>query len=327
MKTILVTGGSGFIGSHFVDLLLNKNLKVVNIDNLTYASIKNKNNFSNNKNYFFYNFNICNTKELLKVLKRFNPINVFNFAAETHVDNSISGPKKFIHSNILGTYSLLQSIRIYLDSNDLLRKKFKLIHVSTDEVYGDSFQKKKFDELSTLNPSSPYSASKASSDMLVKAWGRTYKIPYLITVSSNNFGENQHKEKFIPKIITNIIEQKKVPVFGNGKQCRDWIYVKDNCRSIYKISKKGKVGNTYNIASGKLINNINLIKKIIFIINKILNKNIKIKNSIKFIKDRPGHDRIYNISNHKMKKLGIKIEPLNNHNLLKTIKFFLENCS
>jgi dTDP-glucose 4,6-dehydratase len=252
MKKIIVTGGLGFIGSNLINILKNKYF-IINIDKISYAS--NFNNIDTNiKNYKFYEEDINNKIFIKNILKKYNPSIIFNLAAETHVDRSIDGPKKFIESNILGVFNLLESIRNH-------KKKIKLIHISTDEVYGDIKKNYKSKEEDAYNPSSPYSASKASGDFLIKSYIRTYKMPAIITNCCNNFGPNQYPEKLIPTIIYNILNKKPIPIYGKGANVREWIYVKDHCDAIIKIAEKGIVGENYNIGSGIVLNNIQIAKK------------------------------------------------------------------
>jgi dTDP-glucose 4,6-dehydratase len=322
MKNIIITGGAGFIGSNFIKRLINEKYNIVNIDNLTYASnINYLNEIKNKKNYFFYKVSILEKKKIVEIFKKHNPFYIFNFAAETHVDNSILDSFKFLETNILGTYYLLNAI---LDIKDRLDKKFKFIHISTDEVFGDMYgNKKKSLENNSYNPSSPYSASKASSDHLVTSWGRTYKIPYNITFSCNNFGPNQNKEKFIPVIINSIVSNKKIPVYGNGNQMRDWIYVDDNIDAIIKIARAGKKNEKYNISSDNLLPNNQLIEIICNILIKKFNFKKEIFKLIYHVKDRSGHDIKYHQNSNKIKKLGWKA----NHNIFKglekTISWYL----
>jgi dTDP-glucose 4,6-dehydratase len=291
MEKIIITGGLGFIGSNLINILKNKYF-IINIDKITYAS-----NFKNIdpyiKNYKFYKQDINNKIFIKSILKKYNPSIIFNLAAETHVDRSIDGPEEFIKSNIFGVFSLLESIRNY-------KKKIKLIHISTDEVYGDIKKNYKSKEDDAYKPSSPYSASKASGDLLIKSYIRTYKIPAIITNCCNNFGPNQYPEKLMPTIIYNIINKKPIPIYGEGKNVREWIYVKDHCDALIKIAKKGILGENYNIGSGIVLNNIQIAKKIISAFKKI-NFNKNIKNKIIFVQDRPGHDLRYCLDSSKIK--------------------------
>jgi dTDP-glucose 4,6-dehydratase len=292
MKKVIVTGGLGFIGSNLIKLLNKKKFFVINIDKISYSS--NTNNIPTNiKNYKFYKKNINNKYFIVKILKKYKPSLIFNLAAETHVDKSIDGPKSFINSNILGVFNLLEAIRMY-------KKKIKLINVSTDEVYGD-INKLSSNENDAYNPSSPYSASKASGDLLVKSYIRTYKIPAIITNCCNNYGPNQYPEKLIPTIIYKIIRNESIPIYGNGKNIREWIHVNDHCEALIQIAMKGKVGESYNIGSGIKMQNIEIMRKIISIFKEI-NVNQKNKFNFLFVKDRPGHDFRYSLNSSKLKK-------------------------
>ena len=294
MKTVIVTGGLGFIGSNLINILNSKNYFVINIDKLSYASnLKNIN--SRIKNYKFYKGDINNKNLIKNILNKYNPSIIYNLAAETHVDRSIDGPKNFINSNILGVFNILESIKNY-------KNKIKLIQISTDEVYGDIKKNYKSKENDAYNPSSPYAASKASGDLLIKSYIRTYKLNAIITNCCNNYGPNQYPEKLIPTIIYNLIKNKSIPIYGNGKNIREWIYVKDHCNALIKISKYGKSGENYNIGSGIVFNNIEITKKIISIFNN-LNNNIVPRNIIYFTKDRPGHDLRYCLDSSKIKRL------------------------
>lgn len=321
MTISLVTGGSGFIGSNLVRFLLSKNHKVVSIDKKTYAS--NKLNI-NNKNYKEFKLDIKNQKKFTEILKKIKPSTVFHLAAETHVDNSITSPKVFIDTNILGTYSILQAIR----SLNEIGIKIKLIHVSTDEVYGDLVDLKKINssESDRYYPSSPYSSSKASSDHLVTAWTRTYGLNTVITNCSNNFGPYQHEEKFIPTIINSIKYKKPIPIYGDGRQEREWLYVKDHCKALFMISKNFKSSEHYNIGSKNLYKNINLVNKICKIYDTNFGtKNFRSSSLIKHVPDRKGHDKKYSLNIKKIKK-EIKWEPSNklDKNILKTIEWYLK---
>jgi len=314
MNTIIVTGGLGFIGSNLIKILNKKNIFVVNIDKVSYAS-NFKNIPENIKNYKFYKEDINNKNFLIKILKKYNPTKIFNLAAETHVDRSIDGPKKFINSNITGVFSLLEAIRKY-------NKKIKLIHISTDEVYGDIKKNYKSKETDAYNPSSPYSSSKAAGDLLIKSYIRTYNLPAIITNCCNNFGPNQYPEKLIPTIIYNIINHKPIPIYGTGKNIREWIYVKDHCNALIKISNSGRVGENYNIGSGKVLNNIEITKKIIFLFKRKY-KNFLFKSYINFIKDRPGHDLRYCLDSTKIKtKLKIEIKSNLDKKIEETIDWY-----
>jgi len=299
MKKIIVTGGSGFIGSNLIQFLLKKKYFVINIDKSSYsANPYNVKEFKKNKNYLFFKLDINKRKKIFKILKKYRPIGIFNLAAETHVDRSIDSPENFLKSNVFGVYNLLEVLR-KLKKNR--KKQIKLLHVSTDEVYGD-LEKNKFAKESTAyNPSSPYSASKASADQLIKAYTRTYGIKTVIANPCNNYGPNQFPEKFIPKIIFNILNNRPLPLYGNGKNVREWIFVKDNCEALLKIFLKGKVGQNYNIGTGIQLKNIEILNKILTIAKK--NK-IKIgnKNKIQFVADRPGHDKRYAINSNKIKR-------------------------
>ena len=314
MEKIIITGGLGFIGSSLINLIKNKYF-IINIDKVSYAS-NFKNIDPNIKNYKFYKQDINNKIFIKNILKKYNPSIIFNLAAETHVDRSIDGPKQFVESNILGVFTLLESIRNY-------KKKIKLIHISTDEVYGDIKKNYKSKEEDAYNPSSPYSASKASGDLLIKSYIRTYKIPAIITNCCNNFGPNQYPEKLIPTIIYNILNKKPIPIYGRGENVREWIYVKDHCDALIKIAEKGFIGENYNIGSGTVLNNIQIAKKIILAFKKItLTENIKSK--IHLVEDRPGHDLRYCLNSSKIKnKLKWKCKSSFDQRIDETIIWYL----
>ena len=314
MKKVIVTGGLGFIGSNLINILKKKYF-IINIDKVTYAS-----NFKNIdpdiKNYKFYKQDINNKIFIKKILEKYNPSIIFNLAAETHVDRSIDGPKQFIESNILGVFNLLEAIRDY-------KKKIKLIHISTDEVYGDIKKNHKSKEEDRYNPSSPYSASKASGDLLIKSYIRTYKIPAIITNCCNNFGPNQYPEKLIPTIIYNILNKKPIPIYGIGKNVREWIYVEDHCDALIKIAEKGIIGENYNIGSGTILNNVQITKKIILNFKKIIHSQ-NIKTKIYFVKDRPGHDLRYCLNSSKIKdKLKWKFKSSFDQRINETIIWYI----
>ena len=324
MKRAIVTGGTGFIGSNLVKFLLKKKYFVINIDKLSYsANPYNLKELNKNKKYKFIKQDIGNRKEILSILNQFKPEVIFNLAAETHVDRSIDNPESFIKSNIIGVYNLLEAILKYTKKN----KKIKLIHVSTDEVYGDIKKGKRSNEMYPYNPSSPYSASKASADQLIKSYVRTYKLPVIISNCCNNYGPNQFPEKLIPKLIYNIIFNKPLPIYGKGENSREWIHVNDHCEALIKIFKKGKIGESYNVGSGQNVNNIDIAKKLIRVAKSSLSrKNKKIK--IKFVKDRPGHDLRYALDSNKIKKeLKWSVKINLNDGLSETFKWYLSNLN
>jgi dTDP-glucose 4,6-dehydratase len=322
MKTAIITGGLGFIGSNLIKNLTKNNYFIINIDKVSYAS-NFKNIPSDIKNYKFYKLDINQQDKLKNILKKYNPDKIFNLAAETHVDRSIENPKSFIKSNILGVFSILESLREYKKFN---YKKIKLIHISTDEVYGDIKSGKKSIETDRYNPSSPYAASKASSDLLIHSYIRTYKIPAVITNCCNNYGPGQFPEKLIPTIIYNLTKNNNIPIYGTGKNIREWIYVDDHCDALIKVSDKGILGEQYNVGSGIKLNNLEVAKKIIFLFKKINNQDCN--SEIIFVKDRPGHDVCYSLDSSKIKQ-QMKWEPQNNFDLgiKKTIEWYIEKFS
>ena len=321
LKKIIVTGGLGFIGSNLVKLLIKKKYYVINLDKASYASSFYNLKNINKKYYKFYKGDICNNKLIKRLLKKHKPIALFNLAAETHVDRSIERPIDFIKSNILGVFNILECVKSYHKQN----KKFKMLHISTDEVYGDIKKNYKSKENDEYKPSSPYSASKASADHLINSYVRTYKLPILISNCCNNFGPNQFPEKLIPKTIFNIIINKNIPIYGKGKNQREWIYVEDHCRALITLIKKGKIGESYNVGTGLIINNLKLAQKIIKIYKSNFDKK-KQKIRIEFVKDRPGHDFRYALNSSKIKKkLGWENLYSFNKALIKTIEWYLKN--
>ena len=317
MKRFIVTGGYGFIGSNLIRFLLKKKHKVLNIDNLSYAAQK-FNLKDINKNYSFKKIDINNSKEVLKIIRKFKPHGIFNLAADTHVDRSIDSSFNFIKNNILGVYNLLESIKNY-------GRKIRLIHISTDEVYGDILGNKRSTENFPYFPSSPYSASKASSDHLISAYVRTHKIDAIISNCSNNYGPRQFPEKLIPKMIFNILNNYPLPIYARGKNSREWIYVDDHCEALIKLFFKGKSGEKYNIGSGINCNNVFIVKKILDVFKK---RKFKIgkKAVIKFVKDRPGHDFRYALNSSKIRKT-LKWKPKINLNqgIVRTVNWYVNN--
>ena len=320
MKKILVTGGLGFIGSNLIKILLKKKYYVVNLDKISYASnFYNTKEFQNSKKYKFIKCDINDQKKIFSTLKKYKPSCIFNLAAETHVDRSIDGPRPFIKNNINRTFSILEAVRKYSKIN----KSLKLIHISTDEVYGDVL-KGRSKETDSYKPSSPYAASKASSDHLVLSYVRTYGLNAIVTNCSNNYGPRQHPEKLIPKLIYNILHNNFLPIYGKGKNSREWIYVDDHCEALIKVFIKGKAGEFYNIGSNKNLNNIKVTKSLLSIAKNSFKINTKAK--IKFVKDRPGHDLRYAINSSKIKN-KLKWKPKTNfkEGLYETFLWYMNN--
>lgn len=310
---LLITGGAGFIGSHFIKMLLKEipeNWEIINLDNLTYASnLEVLEEFEKYRNYSFIKGDIRDQKfiENLFLSKKVN--SVIHFAAESHVDNSIKNPKIFLETNILGTQNLLEASRkSWMKEPFQLKEEFKnsrFHHVSTDEVYGSlSLEEKPFSEDHPYSPNSPYSASKASSDFIVRSYGKTYGMPYTITNCSNNYGSFQNDEKLIPTIIRNALEEKEIPIYGDGKNIRDWLYVKDHCSAIWEVFKYAPNQETYNIGANEEHSNLDIVENICSTLDKIKPRQNcqKYKDLILFVKDRPGHDRRYAINSNKIKK-------------------------
>ena len=333
-KTIIVTGGAGFIGSALIRFIIHEtNFKVVNVDKLTYSgNLESLGSIDHNRRYSFEQIDICDSSKLRKVIFNNKPELIIHLAAESHVDRSIDSPNSFIESNIVGTFSLLEQSRKYWQSLIGQKKEdFRFLHVSTDEVYGDLERSSEFfKEETRYNPSSPYSASKASSDHLVMAWHRTYGLPTIITNCSNNYGPFQFPEKLIPHMILNALKFNSLPVYGNGKQVRDWLYVDDHVRALLKVASKGEVGETYNIGGNNEIQNIDVVHKICNLLDEFLPvKNNKINSYselITYVKDRPGHDVRYAIDASKINK-NLGWEPLENFEsgIRKTIEWYLNN--
>jgi len=332
MKTYFITGGCGFIGSNFIHHLIENKLagEIINLDKMTYAG--NKDNLSTiegNDYYHFIEGDICNRNTVNEILMKHNPDVVIHFAAESHVDRSIDAPTKFIQTNVVGTLNLLNESNEWLKNLDGIKKdSFRFIHISTDEVYGSLGKTGKFLETTSYDPSSPYSASKASSDHLARAWHRTFDFPVIITNCSNNYGPFQFPEKLIPLTIINSLTGKNLPVYGSGTNVRDWLYVRDHCEAIQIVVDKGELGETYNIGGNNEIENIQIVETICEILDdKIPLDNGKLyKEGIVFVEDRPGHDFRYAIDATKIEKeLGWKPKESFQTGIKKTVLWFLEN--
>ena len=331
---ILVTGGAGFIGSAVVRHIINNTQdQVVNLDKLTYAgNLESLLSVAASDRYTFEQVDICNRQELERVFAQHQPDAVMHLAAESHVDRSIDGPAAFIETNIIGTYQLLEAAKDYWKSLDESRKTaFRFHHISTDEVYGDlEGPEDLFTETTPYAPSSPYSASKASSDHLVRAWKRTYGLPTIVTNCSNNYGPYHFPEKLIPLMILNALEGKSLPVYGKGNQIRDWLFVEDHARALYKVVTEGKVGETYNIGGHNEKQNIDVVHTICELLDELQPaKNLPIKSYkelITFVKDRPGHDIRYAIDASKIKReLGWVPEETFESGIRKTVEWYLAN--
>lgn len=332
-KTIFVTGGAGFIGSALVRFLINETEHtVVNFDKLTYAgNLESLVSIEQNERYHFVQGDICNREIVNATFAKFQPDFIMHLAAESHVDRSIDGPGEFIQTNVVGTYELLEAARAYYAtlSNDK-KAVFRFHHISTDEVYGDLGKTGLFTEETSYEPSSPYSASKAASDHLVRAWHRTYQLPVVLTNCSNNYGPYHFPEKLIPLIILNALEGEQLPVYGDGKQVRDWLFVEDHARALYKVATEGRIGETYNIGGFNEKQNIEVVTTICNHLNELITDkpaNLNdFKELITFVKDRPGHDVRYAIDATKInKELGWQPEETFESGILKTIQWYLDN--
>ena len=325
MKNVLVTGGCGFIGSNFVKYLISlKCYFPIILDKLTYAGSKENINQISEESFELVKGDVCDEQLLLSLFKKYKFEGVFHFAAESDVDRSIDGPREFINTNILGTFNLLQASIAHSKSND---NNFKFIHISTDEVYGDLGKEGYFDEESPYKPNSPYSASKAASDHLVRSWGKTFNLPVIITNCSNNYGANQFPEKLIPLMIMNCLDWKKLPIYGNGENIRDWLFVEDHCIALETIFSEGEVGETYNIGGSNEIRNIDIVKTICDIMDELKpSKNGSYRDLISFVNDRPGHDKRYAVDSTKLKNT-LKWKPRESFQsgIKKTIKWYLNN--
>ncbi|PMH45957.1 dTDP-glucose 4,6-dehydratase [Vibrio sp. 10N.286.49.B3] len=335
---ILVTGGAGFIGSAVVrHIIENTTDSVINLDCLTYAgNLESLTSINSNERYAFEQVNICNRAELDRVFLQHKPDAVMHLAAESHVDRSITGPAAFIETNIVGTYKLLESTRAYWNElSSQAKEAFRFHHISTDEVYGDlphpdevesGTELPLFTETTSYEPSSPYSVSKASSDHLVRAWLRTYGLPTMVTNCSNNYGPYHFPEKLIPLVILNALEGKQLPIYGKGDQIRDWLYVEDHARALYKVVTEGKVGETYNIGGHNEKQNLDVVQTICTILDELVPQATKYSDQIAYVQDRPGHDRRYAIDSSKMQReLGWVPEETFETGLKKTVQWYLDN--
>lgn len=329
---ILVTGGAGFIGSAVIrHIIQNTEDQVLNIDKLTYAgNLESLADIDQNPRYSFKQIDICNVTDLESAFNSYKPDLIMHLAAESHVDRSIDGPAEFINTNIVGTYTLLEVTRKYWQSlDDSAQSRFKFHHISTDEVYGDLHNTTDlFTESTPYAPSSPYSASKASSDHLVRAWYRTYNLPIVITNCSNNYGPYHFPEKLIPLIILNALDGKKLPVYGKGNQIRDWLYVEDHAKALYKVVTQGVIGETYNIGGHNEKQNIEVVRTICKILDKLQPREDKLtyESLITYVQDRPGHDFRYAIDAKKIKNDldWIPVETFES-GINKTVKWYLDN--
>lgn len=333
MKTILITGGAGFIGSNTVRIFLqSSNARIVNIDKLTYAgNLASLSDISDSPRYSFRQIDIGNSSGVAEVFKDFSPDAVVNLAAESHVDRSIDGPSEFLRTNLLGTGTLLAGCLDYWRALPPDRQEgFRFLHVSTDEVYGDlGMNGQPFSETTRYAPSSPYAATKAGSDHLVRAWHRTFGLPTLITNCSNNYGPYQFPEKLIPHMILNALAGEPLPIYGNGEQVRDWLYVDDHAHALWTVLSKGRVGETYNIGGRNEVRNIDVVRTICEVMERTLGKEFPhapFQDLISFVSDRPGHDTRYAIDAGKIEReLGWTPEETFETGLAKTVNWYLNN--
>nr|WP_233993191.1 dTDP-glucose 4,6-dehydratase [Thiomicrorhabdus sp. Milos-T2] len=339
-RTIVVTGGAGFIGSAVIrELINNTHHIVINIDKLTYAgNLESLKSVENSERYFFEKVDICDVLGVQNIFNKYQPSIVMHLAAESHVDRSIDGPGEFIQTNIVGTYTLLEQAREYWNQLEGEKKaNFRFHHVSTDEVYGDLPHPDElseterntlpmFTEENAYEPSSPYSASKAGSDHLVRAWHRTFGLPVLVTNCSNNYGPYHFPEKLIPLVILNALEGKELPIYGKGNQIRDWLYVEDHARALIKVATEGKIGETYNIGGHNEKQNVEVVKTICSILDEVRPKEANYEEQIIYVADRPGHDMRYAIDASKIEReLGWKPVETFESGIRKTVQWYLDN--
>ncbi len=328
MKTYLVTGGAGFIGSNFVHFMLNKykDIKIINLDKLTYAgNLENLKSVENNENYIFVQGDICDKALVEGLFQKYEIDYVVNFAAESHVDRSIKEPEIFAKTNVLGTVNLLNAAKNSWETADGFKTGKKYLQVSTDEVYGSLGDTGYFMENTPLDPHSPYSSSKAGADFMVKAYADTFKMPINITRCSNNYGPFQFPEKLIPLLINNCLNHKELPVYGDGMNIRDWLFVEDHCKAIDMVINNGCLGEVYNVGGHNERTNIHIVKKVISYLHDNIDSEVT-ENLIKYVEDRKGHDRRYGIDPTKIKdELGWYPETTFEVGIEKTIKWYLEN--
>ncbi len=327
---LFVTGGAGFIGSSLVRYLISKGYEVVNIDKLTYCgNLSSLDSVANNPAYVFSQVDICNSQSLRELFQKYQPQGVINLAAESHVDRSIESPNAFVQTNVLGTYTLLEASRAYWVGLSFDKKEsFRFLHVSTDEVYGSLGEEGLFREDTPYDPRSPYSATKAASDHLVKAWWHTYGLPCLITNCSNNYGPFQFPEKMIPHMLINMLAEKPLPVYGSGTNIRDWLYVDDHVRALEAVFCHGRLGETYNIGGGSEQQNINVVRLLCSIMDCLHARGSRksYTDLISFVTDRPGHDRRYAIDSTKIREeLGWRPQETFDSGIEKTVTWYLEN--
>lgn len=328
MKTYLVTGGAGFIGSNFIHYMFKKyeDIKILNLDKLTYAgNLENLKELESNTNYVFVQADICDKEAVEKIFNEYDIDYVVNFAAESHVDRSIREPEVFVKTNVLGTVNLLNVTKNAWEIEDGFKEGKKYLQVSTDEVYGSLDETGYFKETTPLDPHSPYSSSKTGADLMVKAYFDTYRMPVNITRCSNNYGPYQFPEKLIPLLINNCLNHKPLPVYGDGMNIRDWLYVEDHCKAIDMVINNGKLGEVYNIGGHNERTNIHIVKTVISYLNENVDKSIT-EDLIKYVEDRKGHDRRYGIDPTKIKEeLGWEPETSFEDGIEMTIKWYLEN--
>ena len=322
---LLVTGGAGFIGSAVIRQAIAQGHEVLNVDKLTYAAnLDNLLSVQSSSKYHFVEADICNGSRMFSVMSEFQPDTIMHLAAESHVDRSIDGPATFIETNIIGTFRLLEAARDYLEENKV--NNFRFHHISTDEVFGSLGEEGEFTETSNYRPNSPYSASKASSDMLVRAWGETFGLPVVISNCSNNYGPYQFPEKLIPVVIEAARTQKKIPVYGKGENVRDWLYVDDHASALLVIAEKGVIGETYNVGGRAEKKNIDLVRMICSIMDDRFPENAPHEKLIEFVTDRPGHDLRYAVDCSKIEReLGWRPSVDIQEGMSKTVDWYLEN--